>query len=1061
MHWDSRGRMTGWLCALVGLHTVLGVWACAAGVTGGVRADEHSVVWLGQEQGLPGGTATMMVQARDGYLWFGTFEGVARFDGVSFKVFDTSNTPELPSNGIALAFCERSGRLWFSTYSGMVSLTDGRWHRHGAAEGWTADSARTFSEGPDGTLYVTTFDGKVLRHKDGRFEELPPVPDVTQGGLGHCDAAGRFWVVKDPFVGFWDGVAWTRVDVSLGDGGLLAGDPERDSGLGAGSARDGSLWMIRHRLLVKVDVSGVVRRVLLDQPVQTFWRLHEDRRGDLWISTLGHGVHRIRVPSQDGASGSAMGQVTHIGSAGGRDFSGVSFVAEDDEGNVWMGTSSEGVARWQPKLFEVMGKDQGMPHGNAHSLSVGLDGRLWVACYGGGIFHCDNPTSGQPRFHGMDRYLTAEAESVLADRSGRVWATRLYHGGPVIRLEGRSPETAYTRSVERHARWGLHEDAAGVLWVAGPGELLSHQEGRWTHHAPKDVRVVAEDPRSHALWTGGREGVHRRQDGGFVEVRDATGNRFPPVTSLHPAPEGGMWIGTEGKGLILRRADGTAGRVGTAQGLPMKNITIVHSDGAGRLWLGGERGLAYVVESEAVAVASGGGTAVHARLFGPEDGLPVNCNALYARTPSVARTADGYLWFPTSRGVVRVDPGAIPRDSRPPRVLAGTVTHVDAAGGSHEASWTFGGRQAFGPGTRSIQFNFSALSYAAPQRVLCRVRLHREGTVVAERLGPERSVTWDLLPPGDYSLSVSAANETGVWSQELEPLSFSVLPHYWQTTGFRWGLVLASFAVVLLVTSNRIRGVQMASRLALAERDRIAAMDSARHAEDLRRTEGLRRQAEAEALWRRRREAVVRDVHDGIGGLASNLKMTVNLALRTRDENLRTTLLQGMDSLVGETLVEVRGLMSNLESEMGTCGDVADEFRRHGNLMLEPHQIDLAVRTHLPETILPKDPRFFPSLFRIYKEAIANIVKHARCSRVEVSVEARPDSLRVVVADDGVGLPSRHAPGRGVANMRRRAADLGGHVTLVNDHGLRVEIVVPWHGTDSGAACLQANPSPP
>ena len=104
-----------------------------------------------------------MVQARDGYLWFGTYDGMARFDGQEFTVFSPRNTPEMPSGGIANAHVDRQGRLWVSTYKGLVSLHDGVWRRHGPEDGWTTDMARTFAEGPEGTLYVTGFDGKVLR----------------------------------------------------------------------------------------------------------------------------------------------------------------------------------------------------------------------------------------------------------------------------------------------------------------------------------------------------------------------------------------------------------------------------------------------------------------------------------------------------------------------------------------------------------------------------------------------------------------------------------------------------------------------------------------------------------------------------------------------------------------------------------------------------------------------------------------------------------------------------------------------------------------------------------
>ena len=138
--------------------------------------EECSVSWLGMQDGLPGGGASCMVQADDGYVWFGTYHGIARFDGVHFKVFTPENTPEIPHLCVSHAHRDRTGRLWFSTVEGMVSHASGRWTRHGPEDGWASNSALTFSDGADGVMYVTGHDGKVLRRVGDRFEEVQGVP---------------------------------------------------------------------------------------------------------------------------------------------------------------------------------------------------------------------------------------------------------------------------------------------------------------------------------------------------------------------------------------------------------------------------------------------------------------------------------------------------------------------------------------------------------------------------------------------------------------------------------------------------------------------------------------------------------------------------------------------------------------------------------------------------------------------------------------------------------------------------------------------------------------------
>ena len=160
-----------------------------------------------------------MVQGEDGYLWFGTFAGLVRFDGVKFTRFDTTNTPALPDDGIVNLHLDRTERLWVSTYRGLVVREGTRWRQFGPQDGWSGDFVRTFAERSEGGLLLTTFDGKVLEYSDGRLHELP-LPPGTKGPsyFGHA-VAGTFALPDDPtaaaIVGGWVGGGATR---ARGDG---------------------------------------------------------------------------------------------------------------------------------------------------------------------------------------------------------------------------------------------------------------------------------------------------------------------------------------------------------------------------------------------------------------------------------------------------------------------------------------------------------------------------------------------------------------------------------------------------------------------------------------------------------------------------------------------------------------------------------------------------------------------------------------------------------------------------------------------------------------------------
>ncbi len=159
---------------------------------GASRSDPDYLIdsWEAQ-QGIPDNSATAILQAPDGYLWIGTFNGLVQFDGVKFRVFDSSNVPALPTSpGIVSLHLDACGRLWVSTLRGMVVRQAGRWIPYPRERGWTGDYARTFAENA-GVVCITSFDGKVFRESAGRLEELPePSGQKGRGYFGQLDRGG-------------------------------------------------------------------------------------------------------------------------------------------------------------------------------------------------------------------------------------------------------------------------------------------------------------------------------------------------------------------------------------------------------------------------------------------------------------------------------------------------------------------------------------------------------------------------------------------------------------------------------------------------------------------------------------------------------------------------------------------------------------------------------------------------------------------------------------------------------------------------------------------------------
>src|SRR5260370_2569958 len=186
--------------ALVFAH----VWGLATMVSAASFSDhEYAVDVWEAEQGLPENTPTAMVQTPDGHLWFSSFGGLVRFDGLTFKLYDHLNTPELPGEGIVNLHLDRNGRLWISALQGLTTVKDGQWHLFWRDSGRNEGSLiRFFAESASGQVYATTFDGRILRFRDDGYEEIPrPPADPKLGFTPYVDEAGVLWVVNPQFIG--------------------------------------------------------------------------------------------------------------------------------------------------------------------------------------------------------------------------------------------------------------------------------------------------------------------------------------------------------------------------------------------------------------------------------------------------------------------------------------------------------------------------------------------------------------------------------------------------------------------------------------------------------------------------------------------------------------------------------------------------------------------------------------------------------------------------------------------------------------------------------------------
>ena len=787
------------------------------------------------QHGLPVNSINSLLQSRNGYLWIATFDGLVRFDGVRFTVFNSGNSAGLPSNRIVGLREARDGSLWLRTEQlQLIRFRAGVFTHFGAESGLLA-GVRVMEEDSSGTIWVGT-DRGLGAIRDDRFVAV--APDVIRGGIHSLAAAddGTVWAGSAAGVLFRvrdDGTAQVVVDNRAGlqainmlfldaQGSLWAGANNgiwryRESLEHIGSTRQvlgfraspatGEMWIVTQSETLRYDGRELV--TVLERSIDPFVaeRLVPDRAGRIHY-TSGPELHRegqhiYTLPFSSVSRGQSQLET-------------VTSMVLDHEGSLWLGTVGAGLHRLKPSLFSVFSEPEGLSSRNVYAVYEDRTGDVWVGTLTGAV----NRISGGrvAPLAPLDGY-PIEALSFHQDRDGRLWIGGGSGLGPRVctppAMRCVQPRPDITSALTIRA---IHQDAGGALWFGTDSGLLRLVDSVWTRFAAADgapmspIRVFRETG-DGALWMGTNGGgLARYQDGEFTYVTVADGLPIDLIRSLHLDRDGMLWVGTEGRGLARldprdwtgERRGGSIVSYGTADGLFDDVIHQILEDDFGRLWMSSNRGIFRVDRRELLDFADGRVALIHSTGYTERDGLR-NREANGGSQPAGIRASDGRLWFATQDGVAVVDPARVQRNTVPPEVV---VERVIAGGAPMRAS-----RAALELGVeqRDLEIEYTALSFLAPANVRFRYRLEPyDGDWV--EAGSRRTAFYTQVPPGRYTFRVIASNNDGIWNEDGASLELQLAPRFHETGTFRLLALLSIIAVIGAGFRWRMRQLQVRTR---------------------------------------------------------------------------------------------------------------------------------------------------------------------------------------------------------------------------------------------------------
>lgn len=739
------------------------------------------------EDGLPHTYVMSILPGPDGYLWIGTDEGLARFDGLTFRAEDVEPALHLSKRWILRLVRGRDGSLWIGAYDGWIYRV-----RNRRVEARFNAGASVFAllEDRAGTMWASTRNG-VARIVGDRLEYLPGFkrpPDTAWETLAQ-DARGSIWIVTIDGL-FRYNAGGTLVARSGGEYGAVLSVYSSGGDVFLGSSQ--GLFRIGETHRPAATAWGGITA-----PVVTMLR---DRQHNLWVGTWGNGLHRI----------SADGDETWTSREGlPDDF--VRTLHEDTAGNLWIGTRTGGLSRWKDTPLVSYGMPEGLAGNFASTVVPAEGGNVWLGTWRGGIYRFRSEAFEPQPSPLPTLFLTVRA--LALDSNGRPWIGN-WEGlsgriGSSYRHFGESDSPyLHVSSIvfDRKGRLWLGTSENGVFLfpdgTPGPG-------GR-SYLGDLPVTSLLEDARG-GIWAGTDSGVRffdpGKEAAGFVPVSSGKGEEIAAVSA---DTSGRIWAATMPGQICLVSPD--RGCLGPRHGLPGYPLYRVVDDGRGSLWLSSARGVLQLSVEAVERALDGRAGRVEIAWYGQHDGMrSIECHRL--SQPSGGLAADGSVWFATTHGFVRIFPD---------RVAQAPPPLVDVEGVSVDGRAAQLGTEVVVPaGAHAIEVRYTALEFSSPEKVRFRYRMEGFDPDWVDA-GEDRTIRYNGLPPGSYRLSIAARAGVGAWSEPVAAASLRQMPRFYQTG---WFAALAAAAIGLLITAFvrwRIHVARGRYALVLAERNRIS-----------------------------------------------------------------------------------------------------------------------------------------------------------------------------------------------------------------------------------------------
>lgn len=955
------------------------------------------------DEGLPQNSVYSITQTPDGYLWMTTFDGLVRFDGVRFTIFNKVNLKNLPSNRFYQIFAEDDGSLWGSTEEdGIIRFKDGQLQVFNSVDGFPIKRPAIIQKDLDGSLLFTLPEA-ILRWRDGKLS-LEKKGDAAQFKIYVSPQGFRWEFDKNGLRKIGRDGSQTNLslpfDLTKMDYSLLSPTIFEDKTNALWIAKLGSLYRIKDG---KTSIWGKDEGM----PQSQVNKIAQDADGNLWVSTIGDGACQLKN-NRFSCYNQSNGFLSENYAMD---------IFTDREGTIWITTNGKGFNRLNKQAVNPLSTKNGYFENGAYPIFQDSSDNIWIGSFDGLFQFKDGEINNLTQ---KTKLIHTIVQAFAEDKEGRIWIG----GKDGVQYLQNGKVTDFTAKLGfepgKVSFWDIRQTPDNAIWFAANQGLIKLQNNTVTRFTTgnglptNDVKIVFER-NDGALAIGTTNGLvladYKTNENSisilqtYDETNGLAGNH---IRSIYEDSDRTLWIGTYDSGLS-RLKDGKITNYNTFNGMFSNGVFAILEDNRQNFWMSSNQGIYRVSKQELNDFADGKISKITSTAYGKSDGmLNAECNG--GRQPSALKNKDGKLWFPTQDGVAIIDSEAVPFNPNPPPVV---IESAVLSGNNVDVK----NKLEIQPNQNTLEIRYTGLSFIKPEQTRFRYKLEGLDENWTEA-GTRREAFYPYLPPGTYTFRVIAANSDNVWNEQGATLEITVYPAFYRTWWFLILSVLAFIAIIYFLNKQRI------DRL---KRERATQQNFAWQ---------MIASQEAE------RKRIAAELHDSLGQRLVVIKNLALLYLTTKDKRQESQI-EGISNEASQALNEVKGISYNLRPYQLDRIGLTKAIEAIIRSAQTASEIDFSAEIDDIDNYFPKESEI--NFYRIVQESVNNILKHSNATKAKVEIKSEEQKLKLIIEDNGVGFSSEtKSNGFGLIGIKERVDLLNGNMEIITtpNQGVIIKILI-------------------